>query len=169
MTRARVALCCAVLALVSLYASAARAQLPALRARQIVGGLAQPLDWVQDPLDANVQFVVQKEGLIRVVVNGQLVGTPFLDMTAEVFPTTSERGLLGLAFAPDHATSRRLYISYTNTVGDSVVARLLRSTVNPLTADKSTLVPFRWGSSNGPTSIDQPFDNQRPATALRLC
>ena len=137
----------------------ARAQLPALRARVLASGFSAPLEFVQDPLDPHVQFVVQKAGLIRVVVNGVVQATPFLDMTTEVAPTPSERGLLGLAFPPDHAASRRFYIAYTNNLGDSVVARVSRPIATPLVADKSTLFPFRWGATNGPTSINQPFDN----------
>jgi len=149
----------ATLALVLAVVTSSYGQLPALRARVLASGFSAPLEFVQDPIDPRVQFVVQKSGLIRAVVSGVVQATPFLDMTVEVAPTPSERGLLGLAFPPDHATSRRVYIAYTNTAGDSVVARLHRPTATPLVADKSSLFLFRWGATNGPTSIDQPADN----------
>jgi glucose/arabinose dehydrogenase len=44
-----------------------------------------------------------------------------LDLTAEV-RTGSEQGLLGLAFHPDFASDRRIYLHYSDRVGDTRVA-----------------------------------------------
>jgi glucose/arabinose dehydrogenase len=81
--------------------------------------------------------------------------TPFLDMSG-IITSGGERGVLGLAFPPDAATSGRLYINYTNLNGDTVVARLKRS-ANPLVVDRSTLFPMTW--STGGAFIAQPFAN----------
>lgn len=71
-------------------------------------------------------FIVEKDGLIRIYKNGALLSTPFLNVTA-LTTKGSEQGLLGLAFAPDYATSGRFYISYTTpggtSGGNSVIAR----------------------------------------------
>ena len=44
-------------------------------------------------------FIVQQGGLIRVIRNGVMQTTPFLDLRSKV-STGGERGLLGLAFHP---------------------------------------------------------------------
>src|SRR6187401_3283814 len=114
-------------------AQAASAQ---LRADLVTGGLAEPVAVVQDPSQPNVQVVVQQGGRVRVIHNGVLAGQDFLDLRAEVV-SGGERGLLGLAFAPDYATSGRVYVNFTNTSGDTVVARFIRSSI-PTVADPSS-------------------------------
>ena len=52
-------------------------------------------------------FVVEKGGLIRILQNGSILPTPFLDLSAAV-DIAGERGLLGMAFDPNFATNRRL-------------------------------------------------------------
>src|SRR5262249_2033214 len=90
--------------------SAAFAQ---LRSRVVVSGLSAPLDFVQDPTDRTVQYVVQQGGRIRVLNNGTLQSTDLLNLTSAI-SCCGERGLLGLAFAPDYATSGRAYVDFTN-------------------------------------------------------
>ena len=109
----------------------ARAQ---LRAVPFVTGLDVPVGSSQDPSNASVQYVAEQRGLIRVISNGVLQATPFLDLTA-VVSLGGERGLLGLAFPPDYAATGRFYVSYTGRPnGDIVVARVTRSAGNPLVA-----------------------------------
>lgn len=66
-------------------------------------------------------FVTQKTGLIRVIEGGALREAPFLDLSSRV-STTSEQGLLGLAFSPDYADDGRLFVNYTDLEGDTVIA-----------------------------------------------
>jgi hypothetical protein len=77
-------------------------------------------------------FVVEKGGRIRILnpQTGAVNATPFLDISGEV-STTSERGLLGLAFAPDFATSGAFYVYMTNLVGDTEVRKFTRSASDP--------------------------------------
>ena len=56
------------------------------------------------------------------------------------------------------AASGRFYVNFTNTVGDTVVARFHRS-ANPLLADVSSRFDLRWGGATGPASITQPYAN----------
>src|SRR5262245_19557192 len=105
-----------------------------LRAVQYVTGLSLPVAFVQDPADAGNQYVVQQGGQIRLIRNGTLQSTPFLDLTSAI-RSGGEQGLLGLSFAPDYATSGRFFVNFTNTNGDTVVARFRRSPFNPLVAD----------------------------------
>ena len=45
-------------------------------------------------------FIVERSGRIRVMKNGTLLATPFLDIQSIVKSTSGEQGLLGLAFHP---------------------------------------------------------------------
>ncbi len=128
-----------------------------LRASGYASGFTSPLAFVQDPTDRTVQLVLEQGGRIRVVRSGTVLQTDFLDLTRAVL-SGGERGLLGLAFAPDYSTSSRLYVNFTNIAGNTVVARFRRSS-NPLVADASSRFDLRWGGASGPSFIAQPFAN----------
>jgi len=121
----------------------------------LVGGLQNPVAFVQDPTDRNVQLVVQQAGRIRVVRDGAIVGNDFLNLTSSV-SSGGERGLLGLAFAPDYASSGRVYVNFTNTAGNTVVARFLRSSI-PTQADPSSRFDLQLEGTR--RFITQPFSN----------
>src|SRR5881275_2371806 len=55
-------------------------------------------------------FVCQQGGQLRVIKNGVLLGTPFVNLTVD---SSGERGLLGIAFDPNFATNHYLYVYYT--------------------------------------------------------
>jgi glucose/arabinose dehydrogenase len=147
-------------ALVMLLSHAASADAQVLRAQLVAQGLSQPIAFVQDPSQPNVQFIVEQTGLIRILVNGMLGGT-FLDLTTEIL-LGGERGLLGLAFPPDYPTSRRFYVNFTRDPdGHTVVARFLRDENNPLLADESSRLDLKWPDGMGGTidHIVQPYPN----------
>jgi glucose/arabinose dehydrogenase len=150
----------AALAVLSLLASDAHAQ---LRADVYVSGLTNPLAFVQDPADPAVQYVVEQGGRIRVIQNGVLQAGNFLDLSSQI-STGGERGLLGLAFAPDYASSGRLFVNFTNIAGHTVIARFRRSTGNPLAADPASRFDLRW--SGGTRFIAQPFSNHNGGTLV---
>jgi glucose/arabinose dehydrogenase len=68
-------------------------------------------------------FVVEKSGRIQLVENGQVRTTPFLDITDRVGSSSSEQGLLSVAFPPDFETSQVFYVNYTDKGGNTVVSR----------------------------------------------
>ena len=107
-----------------------------------LSGLTSPLGFVQDPANDQVQYILQQDGVIRVVENGVLLTTPFADLSGPVGNSSGETGLLGLAFPPDYAASGVCYVSYTDANDDSVIARLARSATDPLQADLGTLTPI---------------------------
>ena len=85
-------------------------------------------------------FVWQKNGVVRVIKNGQLLPTPFIDLSAKV-NTYDDRGFWGLAFDPQFASNGRVYMSYTfenagnpNSSG-ARTARLTRVTADPANPD----------------------------------
>ena len=134
----------------------AAAQDTSLRATVVVSGLTAPVAFVQDPTQPGVQFVVEQGGRIRVVRDGALLPGDFLNLAAAI-SSGGEQGLLGLAFTPDYATSRRFFVNFTNTSGHTVIARFLRSAADPLRADPSTQFDLRWPDGN--RFITQPFAN----------
>jgi glucose/arabinose dehydrogenase len=119
-------------------------------------GFSQPVAFVQDPANAAIQYVVEQAGRIRVINNGVVQGAPFLNLTSVVL-SGGERGLLGLAFPPDYASSGRFYVNFTRQPdGHTVVARFRRS-ADPLVADPSSRFDLVW--STGAAFIVQPFAN----------
>ena len=125
-----------------------------LRAVVYASGFVLPVGIVQDPTNRSVQVVVQQGGRIRVVRAGTVLPADFLNLTSAVL-SGGEQGLLGLAFAPDYATSGRFYVNFTNRNGDTVVARF-RRTSDPLVADPNSRFDLKW---NGTPLIAQPFAN----------
>ncbi len=96
-------------------------------------------------------FVVEQGGLIKILnTDGTTNGTPFLDISSSI-GTGGERGLLGLAFHPDYVTNGFFYINYTNTSGNTVIARYSVSGGDANLADS--------GSEMILMTVDQPFSN----------
>jgi glucose/arabinose dehydrogenase len=121
---------------------------PALAAHLIVSGLQQPLDLEAAGGDRERLYVVQQGGRILVVRNGQLQGPPFLDISDRI-AAGGERGLLGLAFHPRFATTRRFFVNYTDPGGDTHVSEFRAPTADQ--ADS--------GSERVLLTVRQPFAN----------
>src|SRR5262245_66122855 len=83
-----------------------------ITATRVANGLSQPLFAGTPPGDLSRLFIVEKTGLIKILdlASGQILPTPFLDVSAEI-STAGECGLLGLAFDPNFATNGRFYIN----------------------------------------------------------
>lgn len=101
----------------------------------------------------NRLFIVEQAGIIKILnANGSVNSTPFLDISSLV-GSGGERGLLGLTFAPDYATSGRFYVNYTDntstTEPNTIIARYTVST-NPDIANTTETILL---------TIKQPFDN----------
>jgi glucose/arabinose dehydrogenase len=113
--------------LVAVLIASSSATAQSLRARRIASGFVLPTYLTSPPNDATRLFVVEQAGRIRLIKNGVVLGTPFLDIRTLVL-SGGERGLLGLAFHPNYATNRRFYVYFTRqTDGAIVVNRYLRS------------------------------------------
>jgi glucose/arabinose dehydrogenase len=89
-------------------------------------------------------YLVEQGGRVMVFSGGALRPTPFLDLTSEcaLSPTYEERGLHSLAFAPDYATSGKVYVNLTTTQGASVnsdqVLEFRRSAQDAFAVDPAT-------------------------------
>jgi glucose/arabinose dehydrogenase len=116
-----------------------------LTARLVNSQLDHPVFMTTTPGNT-VVAIVQQGGLIRAMnETGTLNGAPFLDLTAKVAYGNSdeERGLLGLAFPPDHALTGLFYVYYVADVGipnDPGVITIAeyRVSSNPLLADPNS-------------------------------
>jgi len=95
---------------------------PDLALDEVVSGLERPTLATHAGDGTGRLFVVEQPGRVRVLQDGQLAEDPYLDLTDET-DAGGEQGLLGLAFDPEFADNGRLYASYTDTEGDSVLAR----------------------------------------------
>jgi glucose/arabinose dehydrogenase len=97
--------------------------------------------YVTTPLrDYRRLFVVQLNGQIRLLRNGVLLSTPFLNLGpagANKITSGGERGLLGLAFHPSYGINGRFYVCYTNLQGNPVIERYTVSS-NPDVANQSS-------------------------------
>jgi glucose/arabinose dehydrogenase len=83
----------------------------------------QPLDFQSPDDDTNRVFVVEKGGRIVVFNNdaGTTSTTDFLNLTG--ISTSSEQGLLGLAFHPNYSNNGYFYVFYTPTSSLALVSR----------------------------------------------
>src|SRR6476469_9187910 len=68
-------------------------------------------------------YVSEKQGSVRIVEGGRLLPSPFLTISAA---TDSEKGLKGIAFDPDYATTGFVYVYYTNPNDKNRVSRFTR-------------------------------------------
>jgi glucose/arabinose dehydrogenase len=127
-----------------------------VRSRVYATGLSSPVAFVQDPTNNAVQFVVEQGGRIRVVQSGVVQPADFLDLRGQI-ASGGERGLLGLAFSPDYASSGRFFVNFTNPAGHTVIARFRRATSTPPAADPASRFDLRWPS--GLQYIAQPYAN----------
>ncbi|HEX8354793.1 MAG TPA: PQQ-dependent sugar dehydrogenase, partial [Pyrinomonadaceae bacterium] len=131
-------------------AAAQGAQLPSLALGTPLGGFASPVGVTHAGDGSDRLFVVEQGGRIRLVRNGVLQPTPFLNISTRI-SAGGERGLLGLAFPHDYARKGHFYVNYTNPAGHTVISRFRRSAADPDAADPA--------SEQVVLTIEQPFPN----------
>jgi glucose/arabinose dehydrogenase len=118
----------------------------AVRLRPVATGMSAPLYGINPPGDTDRLFVLEQNGLVRVLINDQLQPGAALDLQnrVQIAPTgtgpmnpgnaNDERGLLGMAFHPgffnDSSPGYRTVYTYTSE-GLNVVGN--PNPINPLT------------------------------------
>jgi glucose/arabinose dehydrogenase len=125
-----------------------------LRTAVVASGLTNPVSMLVDPSDPSTFYVVEQRGTIRRVRGGVVSPTLFLDIRSQL-SSGGERGLLGMAFPPDAAESRRFYVNFTNPQGHTVVARYTRDAQGNV--DTGSRFDLVWPDGRG--FIEQPFSN----------
>jgi glucose/arabinose dehydrogenase len=117
----------------------------------IVTGLSLPVYVTHAGDGSNRLFILEQAGRIRILQNGSLLSTPFLDIQTRV-TSGGERGLLGIAFHPDYRNNRRFFLNYTNNrpTLKTIIAEYQTSPSNANIAQTTERVLLE---------INQPFDN----------
>ncbi len=123
---------------------------PGLTNALVARGFEHPVDLQVPAGDRNRLFVVEQVGRIRIVKNGAVVATSFLDISDRVGSSGSEQGLLGLAFHPRYSDNGRFFVNYTDRGGDTHIAEFHVST-NADVADPA--------SERRLLFVGQPFSN----------
>lgn len=104
---------------------------------RIASGLTRPVFVASPPGDPRLFIVEQRgsdqRGRIKIYKDGAILAKPFL--TTAPLAAGNEQGLLGLAFAPDYATSGLFYINYTDAIGRTRIVRHSVSAAHPDTAN----------------------------------
>ncbi len=130
--------------------SAALAQ--SIQLTPVVNGLSHPLFLTYASDNPERMYILQQNGTIRVLQNNKLLPEPFLDVS-KLISCCGERGLLGLAFHPKYKENGWFFINYTNTEGNTVVARYEGS---PGRADPARADP---NSAKILFTVEQPYAN----------
>jgi len=118
---------------------------------RIASGLQWPTFITSAPGDMERLFVIEKPGRIRIIKNGSLLGTDFLNIDP-LINTSGERGLLGLAFHPNYGSNGLFYVSYSDNSGRTMLVQYSVSGGDPDIANAGSAVTIF-----GPLS--QPFNN----------
>ncbi|MDX5436777.1 MAG: PQQ-dependent sugar dehydrogenase, partial [Pontibacter sp.] len=135
----------------------------------IASDLVSPVFLTQPASDDRL-FIVDQVGEIRVVKDGKLQPTPFLDLKSKIVklkPKHEERGLLGLAFHPEFKSNGKFFVYYSAPLrkgapngfnNTSVIAQYTASGTNMEKADP--------GSEKVIMYVDQPQDNHNAGTLM---
>ena len=121
--------------------------------QMVVDGLERPEGLVNAGDGSGRLFIVEQGGLIRILKDGALLATPFLDLTQKV-SCCGERGLLGLAFHPKYIENGYFYVDYTETLNNqlyTVISRYSVSSNDPNQADPTSEMRL--------LHIEQPYQN----------
>ncbi|MHC5111325.1 MAG: PQQ-dependent sugar dehydrogenase [Planctomycetota bacterium] len=140
----------------SLGGAAASAGTTPMTTELIASGLQRPVGMDVPQGDYSRIFVIEKAGRVRVIQDGVLLGTPFLDINSLVGGGTSEfneQGLLGIALHPDYLNNGYMYLNYTNNSGNTTLVRYTAL------GDPATSNVGNAGSAQTLFVISQPFSN----------
>ena len=135
-----------VLTLASVSGSAFGAE-GAFRRVVVARGLEEPVQVTAPRGERNRLYVVEQRGTIRVLDNGKLRNGFFLDARRRI-AAGGEQGLLGLAFDPQYASNRFVYVNYTDTNGDTRVVRYRTNGTRAVPSSARVLL-----------ALDQPYAN----------
>lgn len=95
---------------------------PQLALTAYANGLSGPVHITHAGDGSGRLFIVEQAGRVRIIKNGVLSPTPFLDISGRV-SCCNERGLFAIAFPPGYPARPHFYVNYTDLAGNTVVAR----------------------------------------------
>ena len=156
----------------------------------VASGLDQPIVITNAGDGSGRIFIAERDGIIRILNNGSLVATPFLDMDSIVNSSSSEQGLLSVVFHPQYESNGYLFTLHTNGSGSIVLSRFTASPPNSNQIDLTSraellAIPhpthtnhnggtlafgpdqyLYWSTGDGGGGGD-PFDNAQDLTSLQ--
>jgi len=133
----------AVAIMMATVALSTTAHAQALSLELIASGLPSPVGLRNAGDGSNRLFIVNQGGTISIYKNGQVLTTPFLDVTSKTVYDGAERGLLGLAFDPNYVTNGFFYIYYTSQPSAVVTISRFSVSANPNVADPNSEVVLK--------------------------
>ena len=105
----------------------------------VATGLSRPV-FVGNAGDRSQRlFIVEQDGIIRVLQPGQSTPTIFLDVRTRI-AAVGEQGLLGVAFHPQYAKNGRFFVYYTRAGDGAIVIAEYRVSADPNIADPTETV-----------------------------
>jgi glucose/arabinose dehydrogenase len=114
------------------------------------GGFSEPIGMASIYNNENILYILEQQGIIKVIQDGNVLDQPFLDIRDRVGDNQNEQGLLGIALDPNFLENKEFYLNYTNNNGDTTISRY-QANADLLTADINSehIILF----------VDQPFAN----------
>ncbi len=146
-----------------ILAKTSEAQLPSIatgslsvEVQAVATGLSAPLDLVSANDGSGRLFIIEQAGRVRILKNGALNPTPFLDISAQI-KSGGEEGLLGIAFHPGYSDSSspgfRKFYTYANEPNNGAGPDF---TVPMTGAPASQIVIAEWQASSGNADLADP-------------
>jgi glucose/arabinose dehydrogenase len=126
--------------------------IPRITLSKIAGGFTDPTHIANAGDNSGRLFNGEQKGIVKIIRNGSVQPTPFLDISSRV-KSGGEQGLLAVVFPPGYGAGKHhFYVNYTSRRGngDTVIARF-RVSRNPDQADAA--------SEQLLLTFDQPFAN----------
>jgi glucose/arabinose dehydrogenase len=126
---------------------------PPLKLTEVARGLDRPLYMTSAPGDTSRLYVLEQTGKIRLIKDGVLQPTPFIDVRSRIETweyDQDEKGLLGLAFHPAYQQNGRFFLYY-NRAPDAALTlvEFARSPDNPDVANSAPSRPEFFAVSEG--------------------
>jgi glucose/arabinose dehydrogenase len=141
-----------IIVLIAFMSCKQHSQTPILNLQNFGTGFSSPVDIAN--CGDNRLFIVEQDGIIKILnSNGTTNATPFLNITA-LTNQNGEQGLLGMTFHPNYTSNGFFFVNYTNTSGNTVIARYSVS-ANPNVANTTATILL---------TVNQPFSNHNGGT-----
>ncbi len=132
--------CSLVIAAAALGFATSPACAQTLATTSVATGLTKPMQVAFAAGDESRLYVIEQRGIVKLIKNGVLQTTAFLNIDS-VVPEQTYSGLLGIAFHPNYATNGRFFLFHTTGATAAItvwLAEYTRSAANPDLADSTS-------------------------------
>lgn len=115
--------------------------MPEVKLEPVIQGLTNPVYVTHAKDNSGRLFLVEKQGLIRILKDGALLTEPFLDISERVVsdadtpPGNVEQGLLSVVFHPAYSENGRFFVNYTAVDDGRTIVAEYRANPEADTAD----------------------------------